>query len=102
VLQEVQSRFREYSTNLQVGREVVEVLQITCDQLTLEKEEEKKHAKNLEKGLTTIYNNISECAQDLEDTSEGKFRRIALLMERYQHEITELTKKLTPTTPLKF
>jgi hypothetical protein len=31
---------------------------------------------------------------------EGKFQRIAQLMEKYQQEITELTKKLTPTTPL--
>jgi hypothetical protein len=30
------------ATNLEVGREVKKMLQITCDQLNLEKEEEKK------------------------------------------------------------
>jgi hypothetical protein len=40
-MQEVQSISRVYATNLEVGRGVVEMLQITCDQLTLEKEEEK-------------------------------------------------------------
>jgi hypothetical protein len=42
VMQEVQSRAMQDATNLEVGREVAEVLQITCDQLNLEKEEEKK------------------------------------------------------------
>jgi hypothetical protein len=42
VMQEVQSRAHADATNLEVGREVAEVLQITCDQLNLEKEEEKK------------------------------------------------------------
>jgi hypothetical protein len=42
VMQEVQSRARVDATNLEVGRGVVEMLQITCDQLTMEKEEEKE------------------------------------------------------------
>jgi hypothetical protein len=45
-MQEVQSRAHADATNLEVGREVTEVLQITCDQLTMEKEEEKRHVKN--------------------------------------------------------
>jgi hypothetical protein len=42
IMQEVQSRARVDATNLEVGRGVVEMLQITCDQLTSEKEEEKE------------------------------------------------------------
>jgi hypothetical protein len=41
-MQEVQSRSRADETNLEVGRGFVEMLQITCDQLTSDKEEEKE------------------------------------------------------------
>jgi hypothetical protein len=41
VMQEVQSRARANATNLEVGRGVIEMLQIKCDQLAIEKEEEK-------------------------------------------------------------
>jgi len=54
VMQEVQSRARAYTTNLEFGREVIEVLQITCDPLTMEKEEEKRQEDKLEKGLTEV------------------------------------------------
>jgi hypothetical protein len=40
-MKEVQFRSCTDATNLEVGRGVVEMLQITYDQLTLEKEEEK-------------------------------------------------------------
>jgi hypothetical protein len=41
IMQEVQSRSCVDATNLEVGRGVVKMLQIICDQLTSEKEEEK-------------------------------------------------------------
>ena len=41
VMQEVQSRARADATKLEVGRGVAKILQITCEQLTIEKEEEK-------------------------------------------------------------
>jgi hypothetical protein len=41
VMQEVQSRAREDATNLALDREVKEILQVTCEHITLEKEEEK-------------------------------------------------------------
>jgi hypothetical protein len=50
IMQEVQSRAHVDATNLEVGRGVAEMLQITCDQLTSEKEEEKEHADKLEQG----------------------------------------------------
>jgi hypothetical protein len=62
IMQEFHSRACTDATNLEVGREVTKVLQITCDQLNLEKEEEKKRADRLEKGLTTVYNNIPNYA----------------------------------------
>jgi hypothetical protein len=100
IMQEVQSRAHTDATNLEVGREVTKMLQITCDQLTLEKEEEKKRADRLEKGLTIVYNNIPDCTQEPEDTPEGKFQNIVQVMEQYKKDITELMEKLTPSTPL--
>jgi hypothetical protein len=41
VMQEVQSRACMDATSLEVGRGVIEMIQITCDQLTSEKEEDK-------------------------------------------------------------
>jgi hypothetical protein len=40
-MKEVQSKAQVDATNLEVGRGVLEMLQITCDQLNLVKEEEK-------------------------------------------------------------
>jgi rubrerythrin len=51
-------------------------------------EEEKRHADKLEKGLTEVYNNLSDYAEEPTVTPEGKFQRIAQLMEKYQQEIT--------------
>ena len=42
VMQEVQSRACADATNLEVGREVFEVLQIMCDHLNMEKEEKRR------------------------------------------------------------
>jgi hypothetical protein len=44
IMHEVHSRACANATNLEVGRGVIEMLQITCDQLTVEKEEEKECA----------------------------------------------------------
>jgi hypothetical protein len=41
VMKEVKCRVHTDATNLEVGRGVAEMLQITCDQLTVGKEEEK-------------------------------------------------------------
>jgi hypothetical protein len=67
VMQEVQSIAHADDTNLEVGREVAEVLQITWDQLTMDKEEEKRCTNKLEKGMTEVYNNIPYCAKEPKD-----------------------------------
>jgi len=51
-MQEVQSRECVDETNLDLGRGVTEMLQITCNQLTSKKEEDKERAYKLEKELT--------------------------------------------------
>jgi len=48
VMQEVKSRAHRDVTNLDVGRRVTEMLQITCDQFTVGKEEEKECINKLE------------------------------------------------------
>jgi hypothetical protein len=62
-MQEVQSRDCADATNLEVGRGVIEMQKITCDQLTSEKEEDKGCIDKLEKGLTMVYDSISDNAQ---------------------------------------
>jgi hypothetical protein len=60
-----------------VGRGVAEMLQITCDQLTAENEEDKEHTDRLEHGLTTTYNRIPNNAQVAERSAEEKINLIA-------------------------
>jgi len=66
IMQEVQSRARADATNLEVGRGVIEMLQISCDQLASKKEEEKEHVDKLEQGLTVVYDRIPDSAQEPE------------------------------------
>jgi len=58
MMQEVQSRTREDSTKLDINREVKEILQVTCEKIKMDKEEEKQHKDKLEKKLAEVYNNI--------------------------------------------
>jgi hypothetical protein len=99
VMQEVQSRARADATNLEVGRGVAKILQIPCDQLTAEKEEDKEHANRLEKGLTMTYNCIPNNMQETERSAEEKINLIAQTIDQYIQEIEELKKRLNPTTP---
>jgi len=59
-MQEVQYRARTDATNLEVSRGVTEMLQISCDQLTVEKEKEKECTDKLEWGLTIVYARIPD------------------------------------------
>jgi hypothetical protein len=57
-MHEVHSRACIDATNIEVGRGVVKMLQITCDQLTIEKEEKKECADSLEQGFIAAYSRI--------------------------------------------
>jgi hypothetical protein len=61
VMHEVQSRARTDATNLALDREVKEILQVNCEQITLEKEEEKHCAYKLEKNFPEVYSSIHTC-----------------------------------------
>jgi chromosome segregation ATPase len=100
VMQEVQSRARADATNLEVGRGVIEMLQITCDQLTTKKEEEKEHIDKLEHRLTKTYNRIPDNAQAPERSIEEKINLISQTIDQYKQEIEELKERLNPMTPL--
>jgi hypothetical protein len=63
VMQEVQSRARVDATNLALDREVKEILQVTCEQIMLEKEEEKQHIDNLEKKIAQRYTRAYQTAR---------------------------------------
>jgi hypothetical protein len=100
IMQEVQSRARADVTNLEVGRGVTEMLQITCDQLTSEKEEEKEHVDKLEQGLTMVYDRIPDNVQAPERSAEEKIKIISQTIEGYRQEIEELKENINPMTPL--
>jgi hypothetical protein len=83
VMQEVQSRARLDETNLEVGRGVTKMLQITCDELTVEKEEEKEHTEILEQGLKAMYNRIPNNAQATKRSTKEKINLIAQTIDQY-------------------
>jgi hypothetical protein len=70
VMQEIQSISRVDATNLEIGKEVKEVLQFNCNQITMENEEEKQHMYKIEKKLAKVYNSIPDYAQEPEVTSK--------------------------------
>jgi methyl coenzyme M reductase subunit D len=94
VMQEVKSRARADATNLAIDHEMKDILQVTCEKIMLEKEEEKKNTDNLEKKLTEVYKSILDCAQEQEVTTKVKIQPIVKTMERYNQEITELAENL--------
>jgi hypothetical protein len=57
-------------TNLEVGRGVTKILQITYDQLTSKKEEEKECVYKIDHGLTMVYDHIPDNAQTLERSAK--------------------------------
>jgi len=67
-----------------IDMEVREILQVTCEKITLEKEEEKQRIEKLEKKLAEVYNNIPDCTQELEVTTKENIQNIVQTMERYQ------------------
>jgi len=71
-------------TKLEVGRGFAEMIQITCDQLTSEKEEEKPCVDKLEHGLTTVYDGIRESTKELERSTEENINMIAQKNDRYK------------------
>jgi hypothetical protein len=84
VMQEVQSRAHTDATNLEVGRGVTKMLQITCDQLTAEKEEQKYHVDRLEQGVTAAYNRIPNSVQVAEPNTVQNIDHIVQTIDQYQ------------------
>jgi hypothetical protein len=80
----VKSKAHADATNLKVGRGVVEIIQITCDQLITNKEEEKECAYKLEQGSTMAYNCILDNAQTLERSAEEKINLISQKINQYK------------------
>jgi predicted RNase H-like nuclease (RuvC/YqgF family) len=100
IMQEVQSRARADATNLEVGRGVIEMLQVTCDQLISKKYKEKENVDNLEQGLTKVQYRIPYNAQAPERRKEENVQIISKTIDGYKKEIEELKQKINPTNPL--
>jgi hypothetical protein len=60
-----------------VGRGVIEMIQITYDQLTAKKEEEKECTYKLEQTLTVAYNHIPDSAGALKRSVEENINLIS-------------------------
>jgi cob(I)alamin adenosyltransferase len=86
--------------NLEVVRGVTEMLQITCDQLTSEKEEEKECADKLEHDITMVHDRISDNTQAPERSAEENIKIISQIIDGYKQEIKELKKIPNPMNPL--
>jgi hypothetical protein len=99
VMKEVQSRARTDATNLEVRRGVTKMLQITCDQLTAEKEEQKYRVDRLEQGVTAAYDRIPNNMQIAEPNTMQNIDHIVQTIDQYRQEIENLKEKLIPTTP---
>jgi hypothetical protein len=59
------------------------MLQITCDQPTSEKEEEKEHVDKLDHGLRMVYDGIPDNAQAPERSAEEKIQIISETIDGY-------------------
>jgi hypothetical protein len=72
MMHKVQSRAREDATNLVLDRDVKDILQVTCENITLDKDEERHHADKLENKLAKVYMSIPYYVQEQEVTTEEK------------------------------
>jgi hypothetical protein len=98
VMQEVKSKAYADATKLEVGRGVVKMIQITCDQLTMEKEEEEECANKLEHGLNTVYVHIQNSVKALKKSAEEKINLISEKIDQYKQEIENLKERINSTT----
>jgi hypothetical protein len=63
VTQEVQSWARDDATELEVTKDVKEMLQLTIEQVNMEKQEEKQCMDNLEKKLQEVFKTFPDNTQ---------------------------------------
>jgi hypothetical protein len=84
IMKEVQLRSRTDATDIEVGRGVAEMLQITCNQLNEDKEEDEEHIDRLEQGLTTTYNRIPNNAQVAKRREDENINLISQTIDQYQ------------------
>jgi oligoendopeptidase F len=99
VMHEVQSRARTYAMNLETTKEVKEILEISLNQVQLERDEEKQRMEKIEQRLEEVFKTIPDNAQAEELSTEEKIQKIVQAMESYRQEITDLEEKVIPSTP---
>jgi hypothetical protein len=63
------------------------MLQITCDQLTAEKEEKKYRMDRLKQGVTAAYDKIPNSTQIVDPTIAQNIDHIVKTIDQYQKEI---------------
>jgi hypothetical protein len=60
------------------------MMQIMCDQLTTEKEEQKDRVDRLEQGVTTAYDKIPNSVQIVEPTTTQNIDHIVKTIDQYR------------------
>jgi hypothetical protein len=100
-MQEVKSRSCTNSTKLEASRGVTVMLKIVCDQLTMEKKEQKDRVDKLEQGVNSAYERIPNIMQIAKPTTTQKIDHIVQTIDQYRQEIENLKEQLSPMTPSK-
>jgi hypothetical protein len=90
VAQEVQSRARTDTTELQHTKDNKEELELVLEQVKLETKDEKYHMDRLEQGVVVAYDRIPKSAQIAEPTTTQKIDQIVQTIDQYRQEIENL------------
>jgi hypothetical protein len=99
VAQEVQSRARTDTVELQEMKGDKEALELVIEQVKFETRGEKEHTDKIKQGVTTVYNHLPDNAQAESSSTEEKLNMISQTIDHYRKQIEELKEKLTLTTP---
>jgi hypothetical protein len=84
-----------------LAKEVNNTLEITLNQVKIERDETTQHTGRIEKQVEEVFKTIYDNAKGENIPTEDKIEKITQAMETYKIQITELTELLVHATPPK-
>jgi hypothetical protein len=96
----VQSRAKIDATNLEIDKEVKEILEISLNQVHLDKDEDKQCVEKTKQRLEEVFKTIPDNVQSEELSTKEKIQKIAQDMENYRQDIIDLEETVIPSIPL--
>jgi ElaB/YqjD/DUF883 family membrane-anchored ribosome-binding protein len=99
IAQEIQSRARVDTTNLQIAQTETISLKEALNLEAQQKEKAKKKVEEMEQQIHMLFQTIPESTSDEAGSSGEKLRRIEQTIQEYKEKIKELEEHVTPTTP---